>query len=194
MPEPITQLNTLEPITQLLDTIMAPMAPITQLNTSDPITQFNMITAPMTLLNSSTFTPGIPPSPTSLPEPITPEPINILGLIGQLNMPEPIIQLTTPAAIIGQQQGLIASEVSNNTKLAPKQTTRAGSKVKKGAKKSGNDASGQPQALATDEPLPDLTNVPCPVRKRKRKEPGDRAYEIRAEELEKKKRAHRDGK
>ena len=61
------------------------------------------------------------------------------------------------------------------------------------------NGAGQPQApLVTGAPLPDLANlnsVSRPVRKRKRKEPGDRAYEIKAEELERKKRrARRDDK
>ena len=167
-------------------------------------------------------TPGIPPDPTSLPEPIT-ESITqqtTLNPITQLKTPEPMVQSTTPIAIVEQQQGLITSEVGNSLKSAAKQMMKTGSKVKKGAKnsplienknalrnqarpkpwpvgrKSGNDA-GQPQApRVTGVPLPDLTNsVSRPVRERKRKEPGDRAYEIQAEELERKKRrARRDDK
>jgi hypothetical protein len=123
-------------------------------------------------------------------------------------MPEPIVQSTTPVAII--EQGLITSEAGDSPKSAPTQTMKAGSKAKKGEKKnegtpqrqarpkprpigrkSVNDA-GQP--LATGVLLPDLTNAPRPVRERKRKEPGDRAYEIQAEELERKKRTRRDNK
>ena len=85
--------------------------------------------------------------------------------------------------------------------------------MKKGAKRSENEAVAHHQAwpkprpigrksakntteqpLMMGVPLPESTNVPHPVRKRKRKEPGDRAYELQAEELEKKKRARREVK
>ena len=101
---------------------------------------------------------------------------------------------------------------TQSTMPAPKQMARAGSKVKKGAKRSENEAVAHHQArpkprpigrksaknaaeqpLTMGVPLPKSTNVPHPVHERKRKELGDRAYELRAEEL-KKKRARQEVK